>query len=160
MKQGVNAVILNDKEEVLLLRRADGKFKGCLTMPGGKVEPRETLAQAMVREVKEETNLNVINYQFISKFYFSKIDVEIGLFFAKTNGKIKLDLRESSEYFYLKPTKDNVEKYFDQFENPNPEVIIDIFESVKNYLELTFQTLLGFEKIVLHFYQFHFQYNY
>ena len=112
MKQGVNAVILNDKEEVLLLRRADGKFKGCLTMPGGKVEPRETLAQAMVREVKEETNLNVINYQFISKFYFSKIDVEIGLFFAKTNGKIKLDLRESSEYFYLKPTKDNVEKYF------------------------------------------------
>ena len=135
MKQGVNAIILNDKDEVMLLRRADGKFKGCLTMPGGKVEDGETLSEAMIREVKEETNLDVIGHQFISTFYFSKIDVEVGIFFAKTTGDIDLDLRESSEYFFLLPTKKNVEKYFDQFENPNPEVIIDIFNSVNNFLE-------------------------
>jgi mutator protein MutT len=135
MKQGVNAVILNEKEEVLLLRRADGKFKGCLTMPGGKVEPGETLSEAMIREVKEETNLDVIGHQFINKFYFPKIDVEVGIFFAQTSGTIDLDLRESSEYFYIKPSKENVDKYFDQFENHSPEVIHDIFNSVNFFLK-------------------------
>lgn len=56
-----DAIIKNSKGEILLLRRAitDDFCPDCWTLPGGKVESNETPEQAVVRETKEETNLNV-----------------------------------------------------------------------------------------------------
>jgi 8-oxo-dGTP diphosphatase len=55
----VGAVIANDGA-VLLLRRPPGDFlAGIYELPSGKVEPGETLDAALVREVEEETGLEV-----------------------------------------------------------------------------------------------------
>ena len=43
--------------EVLLIRRANPPFQGCWSIPGGKVEFGETLHQAGLREVMEETGI-------------------------------------------------------------------------------------------------------
>jgi mutator protein MutT len=48
--------ILNEKGEVLLQRRGDGKKWG---IPGGAIELGETPQMAAIREVKEETGLDV-----------------------------------------------------------------------------------------------------
>jgi len=55
----VGAVVLRDDGAVLLIQRGRAPAIGSWTFPGGKVEPGETLEQAVVREVLEETGLRV-----------------------------------------------------------------------------------------------------
>jgi mutator protein MutT len=55
---GVGAVVIHDGK-VLLIRRAKEPLRGRWVVPGGTVEAGETLHQALVREVREETDLMV-----------------------------------------------------------------------------------------------------
>lgn len=55
----VDAVIA-DKGEVLLLRRNDPPDKDKWWIPGGRVRKNETLSEAVLRIVKEETGLEVL----------------------------------------------------------------------------------------------------
>jgi len=54
----VSAAIVRDRK-VLIVRRARPPARGLYTLPGGGVEVGETLAEAVVREVREETALVV-----------------------------------------------------------------------------------------------------
>ena len=55
---GVGGVVL-DGEKVLLVRRARAPLLGEWSLPGGLVEVGEQLAEAVRREIAEETGLNV-----------------------------------------------------------------------------------------------------
>lgn len=55
----VGAVVVQD-EHLLLVRRGHGPAAGEWSVPGGRVETGETLAEAVVREVAEETGLDVV----------------------------------------------------------------------------------------------------
>jgi 8-oxo-dGTP diphosphatase len=56
---GVGAVILDGASRVLLVKRLHPPLEGHWSLPGGLVELGETLIQAVVREVREETGLDV-----------------------------------------------------------------------------------------------------
>ncbi|WP_353507134.1 NUDIX domain-containing protein [Gordonia sp. ABSL11-1] len=56
---GVGAIIWDDADRLLLVRRGHAPQMGRWTVPGGKVEPGETLEAAVVRETWEETGLHV-----------------------------------------------------------------------------------------------------
>ncbi|MCL2851110.1 MAG: NUDIX hydrolase [Firmicutes bacterium] len=56
----VGAVIQDSDEKILILRRPFNDFLGGLyEMPSGRVEENETLLDALKREIKEETNLDL-----------------------------------------------------------------------------------------------------
>jgi ADP-ribose pyrophosphatase YjhB (NUDIX family) len=56
---GVGAVVWDGPERVLLVRRGHAPKLGEWSLPGGRVEAGETLREALLREVREETGLEV-----------------------------------------------------------------------------------------------------
>ncbi|MCT1904872.1 8-oxo-dGTP diphosphatase [Oceanobacillus sojae] len=74
MEQNINykfwtVVMIQHEDKVLLLNRQHDNFKGFIP-PGGKVDFPESFVDGAVREVKEETGLEVTNLVFkgISEF--------------------------------------------------------------------------------------------
>lgn len=61
----VAAIILNEKEELLVVKRNSEPARGTLDLPGGFCDTNETLGQAVGREVKEETGLTVNRVEFL-----------------------------------------------------------------------------------------------
>lgn len=59
------AVIINEKQELLVATRANDPAKGTLDLPGGFVDIDETGEQAVIREVKEETNLDIVDIKYL-----------------------------------------------------------------------------------------------
>jgi 8-oxo-dGTP diphosphatase len=55
----VGAVVQDAAGRLLLIQRGHDPHRGRWTLPGGWVEPGETPEQAVVREIKEETGLDV-----------------------------------------------------------------------------------------------------
>lgn len=62
---GVAAVIRDSEGRVLIERRADN---GAWGLPAGAVDPGETPAMAIVREVREETGLDVVPERILAVF--------------------------------------------------------------------------------------------
>ncbi|MGQ0625182.1 MAG: NUDIX hydrolase [Sporichthyaceae bacterium] len=55
----VGALIHDDTHRLLLIRRVNAPAAGCWSLPGGRVEVGESDADALAREVREETGLAV-----------------------------------------------------------------------------------------------------
>ena len=60
------AFIMNEKDELLVVRRKNEPAKGTLDLPGGFVDMEETGEEGVMREVMEETGLEAtsVAYQF------------------------------------------------------------------------------------------------
>ncbi len=65
-KVGVGVVILNDKNEVLLGLRSASHGSGEWSFPGGHMEFGETVFETARREIREETGLDIKEFELIS----------------------------------------------------------------------------------------------
>ncbi len=61
VRVGCGALIVNDKDEVLLLKRADSSRDECgyWSQPGGAVDYGETVEESIIREVQEEVGVKI-----------------------------------------------------------------------------------------------------
>lgn len=59
------ALILNEKNELLVCRRAKEPAKGTLDLPGGFIDMGETGEEGVAREVAEETGLTVCETSYL-----------------------------------------------------------------------------------------------
>ena len=59
------AVIVNERDELLVCRRAKEPAKGTLDLPGGFCDMYETAEEGLAREVREETGCEVIDARFL-----------------------------------------------------------------------------------------------
>ncbi|MFT4305136.1 MAG: NUDIX hydrolase [Candidatus Woesearchaeota archaeon] len=131
----LGAVLFNN--EILLIERNENPFKGQWGLIGGKLENLETLKQGILREVKEETNLNVnfIKFNCVDHIILNKSKKSYIGFFStlKANNK---NFKESDEgklcWFKLNDLPKNmikadkylIENYLDK-EIKIPEMIYD-----------------------------------
>ncbi len=108
---GATVLIYNDKNELLLNLRSD---TGDWGIPGGLKELNETLEQCAIREIKEETNLEVDDLKMIAvlsgkDYYFKypnndELDCVIILYESRNyKGNLKINDDESTrlEFFSL-----------------------------------------------------------
>ncbi|MBP3595950.1 MAG: NUDIX domain-containing protein [Clostridia bacterium] len=88
-------LLLIKENKILLMRRKDTGFAdGFYSMPAGKLEPKESVEDAIIREVKEEINIDIKNetLKTIQVMNRNGIDRErIDYFFTvdRWNGEIK-----------------------------------------------------------------------
>ena len=74
LKIVVSIALINNYDQVLIAKRPNNKhLAGFWEFPGGKVEKDETPENALIREVKEELNVN-INNKCIAPLSFSEFD--------------------------------------------------------------------------------------
>lgn len=101
----VGAIIINDKGSVLLLK--SHKWKDMYIIPGGHIELGETTEDALIREVKEETGLDIFDIDFLGfqesifhENFFIKRHFIFLDFVCKTKGiSVVLD-NEAENYFW------------------------------------------------------------
>ena len=84
--RGVGALIYNDKNEVLLLRRNEDGRRKTWAMPGGKVDKGETFDEALSREVMEELGVEIES----AKPFIAKPDIFEGRLFETVCFKVKI----------------------------------------------------------------------
>lgn len=63
------AIIPYLQDRILLIKRDTVPFKGYWALPGGRVEPGENVNETVVREVKEETGLDVVIVRKIGEYH-------------------------------------------------------------------------------------------
>lgn len=74
------AIIYDPQGSILITQRAAHLSSGGLwEFPGGKLEPNETPEAALIREIKEEVNLDILRYDFIGKINSKRIQGPLSL---------------------------------------------------------------------------------
>ena len=97
--------VIEYQNKILISRRENSKFlSGLWEFPGGKIESNENAHEAVIREVKEETNLKISNPIYIGniKHKYSHFGVDISLFISKPKSIINLNINQEFKWINLK----------------------------------------------------------
>jgi len=98
----VSAAIIEKNGLILITRRAkDEKLAGFWEFPGGKREASETIEQCLVRELKEELDVEVVTNGILgeSDYHYSGGAIKlIGVYARIVSGDIKMTVHDSFEW--------------------------------------------------------------
>lgn len=64
--------------QILMIKKSRGPYTGLLDLPGGRVEPGESLSEALAREIDEETGGKILSQQFLDFAEYQCTYVENG----------------------------------------------------------------------------------
>lgn len=112
----VGGLIVNDANELLLVRRARDPGKGKWGLPGGFVDRGETIEDALSREVYEETQLRLKTIELLVTFpnqynYHGIVSEVIDLFYvcrAADPITIVLEQSELESFVWVHPTQEHL----------------------------------------------------
>jgi 8-oxo-dGTP diphosphatase len=128
-KIGIGIMIENKKGELLLGLRHGSHGEGEWCFPGGHVEFGESLEEAIRREVREETDMEVGKIELIS--------VADEMRYIATDGKHFVNIGFKAEYIGGEPKLKEPHKYKEwQWYKPNelpPNLLEGVVLMLKNY---------------------------
>jgi ADP-ribose pyrophosphatase YjhB (NUDIX family) len=120
----VEAIIINSKNDLLVLKRNNPPAKGEWWFPGGRIRRGETFFQTLIREVREETGLEVKMLGFIGvyeRIFRERHDIPI-VFLCRCEDENVILNSEHSEYKFL-----DANKAFAELHQMLKEALADMF---------------------------------
>ena len=112
------ALIVNEKNELLVVKRKNNPGKDMLDLPGGFVDMDENGEEGMAREVKEETGLEVteVTYQFSfpNTYLYSSFLVHTLDMFFKVSVKDLSHIEamdDAAAYYWIPITEIDINKF-------------------------------------------------
>ena len=100
----VGAAIFNEADEVLMIRTQ--KWSNLWGIPGGKTKYGETSPDALRREIKEETNLDIADIKFVlvqdcihSKEFYREAHFVLLNYTCRVHGRTEVKLNEEAQEF-------------------------------------------------------------
>lgn len=99
----VVAAIIRKDDRILATQRGYGEFEGGYEFPGGKIEEGESKEEALVREIKEELEINIKVLDFLHRveYEYEKFNLVMDCYFASIESG-EIVLREHLDMKWLK----------------------------------------------------------
>ncbi len=103
------ALIVNDRNELLVVRRKNEPGKGMLDLPGGFIDMDETGEEGTAREVKEETGLDATEVTYLFSYpntylYSDFLVHTLDMFFkVKVNDLSHIEAMDDAAAYYWIP---------------------------------------------------------
>lgn len=140
-------IINPNTNEVLVLDKIKKEGWEGLTFPGGKLEEEESFVESVIREAKEETNLDIKNPKFcgIITWYFTKdgqVCKDLGLLYEtkeysgileKDNREGKLFWQDYDEFLETKNKSDSMEDILSIYQGKYREIFWNIYTGQKKF---------------------------
>lgn len=112
------AFIVNERGELLVTRRNREPAKGMLDLPGGFADAGETAEEGVVREVKEETGLEVTSAQYLfslpNVYHYGDMDIPtLDLFYRCEVADLSVlhAADDAGECMWMKPEEIHTEQF-------------------------------------------------
>lgn len=100
----VVAAIIKKEDKIFITRRSYGEFKDMWEFPGGKIEEGETKENALIREIKEELELDINNLDYFTtvKYDYPKFYLRMHCFICEIcGGTLNLNVHNDAKWVSL-----------------------------------------------------------
>ena len=116
---GVAVLVYNESGKILCLQRERNPGKGLLGLPGGFVDLGESIEEAAIREVKEETGIEIENLKLVdnipNSYIYSEMEqAPLDFYFTANitkNAILKEQKGETSHLRFVSPKEINPDSF-------------------------------------------------
>lgn len=100
----VVAAIIKKEDKIFITRRSYGEFKDMWEFPGGKIEAGESKEDALIREIKEELELDINNLEYLTTvdYDYPKFHLTMHCFICEIcGGNLNLNAHNDAKWALL-----------------------------------------------------------
>jgi 8-oxo-dGTP diphosphatase len=100
----VVAAIIKKEDKIFITRRADGDFADMWEFPGGKIEKLESREEALIREIKEELELDIDALKFLTTidYDYPNFHLTMHCYICEiSGGKLNLNAHNDAKWITL-----------------------------------------------------------